>query len=239
MLPRATQERNAARGRARTRRRPHARDSANHRARVARRYRYRQARRTHDLDRLRRHSGRRRHADRRGHAAPTSRWRSRCAGSSIRPTKRAGRSTRWSPRSASASSPECRCSISPTTRIVRRSRRHERLYDRCRALRGDPRHGRSGTVRPARTRCVAGSRRWRNTPYLRPAELRRSTRRCPCMPVDAGLLALVQRVGAFHITQRGMKRAQAADRSGDRARRRGGNAPAVVFRRGSPLLQRL
>lgn len=30
------------------------------------------------------------------------------------------------------------------------------------------------------------------------------------MPVDAGLLALVQRVGAFHITQRGMKRAQAA-----------------------------
>jgi len=30
------------------------------------------------------------------------------------------------------------------------------------------------------------------------------------MPVDAGLLALVRRVGAFHITQRGMKRAQAA-----------------------------
>lgn len=30
------------------------------------------------------------------------------------------------------------------------------------------------------------------------------------MPVDAGLLALVQRVGAFHITQRGMKRAQVA-----------------------------
>ena len=30
------------------------------------------------------------------------------------------------------------------------------------------------------------------------------------MPVDPGLLALVQRVGAFHITQRGMKRAQAA-----------------------------
>ncbi len=42
-----------------------------------------------------------------------------------------------------------------------------------------------------------------------PCRMRRSTRRCPCMPVDAGLLALVQRVGAFHITERGMKRAQA------------------------------
>ena len=30
------------------------------------------------------------------------------------------------------------------------------------------------------------------------------------MPVDAELLALVQRVGSFHITQRTMKRAQAA-----------------------------
>ena len=30
------------------------------------------------------------------------------------------------------------------------------------------------------------------------------------MPVDAGLLAMVQRVGAFHITQRAMKRAQSA-----------------------------
>lgn len=30
------------------------------------------------------------------------------------------------------------------------------------------------------------------------------------MPVDAELLALVQRVAAFHITQRSMKRAQAA-----------------------------
>jgi hypothetical protein len=30
------------------------------------------------------------------------------------------------------------------------------------------------------------------------------------MPVDAELLALIQRVGAFHITARGMKRAQAA-----------------------------
>ena len=30
------------------------------------------------------------------------------------------------------------------------------------------------------------------------------------MPVDVGLLDLVQRVGAFHITQRGMQRAQAA-----------------------------
>lgn len=32
--------------------------------------------------------------------------------------------------------------------------------------------------------------------------------RCQFMPVDAALLELVKRVGAFHITQRAMKRAQ-------------------------------
>ena len=119
MLPRATNTRDAARGRRRQAVGPHAGDPAADRPQPARGRRSRGARRAHDQDRLRRAAGRRRHALRVDHrrlrrASPTRSRGAARAGSS--PASRCANS---SPRCRWAWSTACRCSISTTPRTRR------------------------------------------------------------------------------------------------------------------------
>ena len=120
MLPRATDQRTAARIRARQAIRPHAGNPAADRALVARRDRSESARRAHRMDRLRRDSGRWRHAhgfDHRRVCGAGAGVRAACRGgnSARRSAERFGRRDQRRDRERSS----C-CSISTTKKIRRR-----------------------------------------------------------------------------------------------------------------------
>ncbi len=149
MLPRATNTRMTARGDGRQGRRPHAGDPAAHRPVAPLGHEPAGARRAHDLDRLRRHPGRRRHADGVDHR------RVRRAGARAREAARArrdqddARSPTTSPPRASASSTASAARPGVRRRLARRSR-HEHRQDGRRPVHRGAGDGRGDAVRPRR-----------------------------------------------------------------------------------------
>ena len=158
MLPRATSTRTQREASRRQGRRPHAGDSAADRPVAALGHQPAGARRADDLDRLRRHPGRRRHAHGVDHR------RVRRAGAGAREAARARRhpddsadrlrrrhQRRHRRRRAAARSRLRR-------RLARRSR-HEHRQDRRRPVHRGAGHGRSAAVRPRCAQHAARSRR--------------------------------------------------------------------------------
>ncbi len=211
----------AAGGRQRTRGWPDAGDSTNYRPSVARSYGHGEARRADRLARLRRHPGRWRARARPPLRGPglrsRSRWRTR-----FDPSDRA----RW-PLSAMVAATSVGIVTGQPLLDLAYDEDSQALVDMNVFMTDAGRFVElQGTAEAApfdrrelETLLALGGRR--NPPALHGAERGGSVRSSRFMPVDPSLRELVERVGAFHITDRAMKRAQSAIESAiARGRRR-------------------